>query len=272
MIDRAPYHENLPGQLDMWKDYSTPACNSVRAKNSPPEPDADGLFDLAGVREICGRRQCTLSAAGEFCVTVTHKTATTQLHAIAPGRWDPVSILKARATAHGRQTFEVDEDTAKPTNPEGLDEIKIARIVGADGLRPYLSRTGRHALWEDMSFASPGDTQFADRMGMAINRLNVTTRVVLPEKSPRSGVGHATWAFRTILYVTENLGNYEVRRALRALEDVGLVTIEPGPRGGMATAKLTWTERAYLPKPTPRPVALAADDEHALDCLAAGVR
>jgi hypothetical protein len=47
MPDRAPY-EDLPGQLDMWADFATPAANSVRAKNPPPEPDADGFFDAAG--------------------------------------------------------------------------------------------------------------------------------------------------------------------------------------------------------------------------------
>jgi hypothetical protein len=38
---------------------------------------------------------------------------------------------------HGPESFDVDEATAKPTNPAGLDEIRIARIVGADGVRPY---------------------------------------------------------------------------------------------------------------------------------------
>lgn len=90
--DRAPF-ENLPGQLDMWKDFSTPACSSVRAKNPPPAPDADGLFDADGVREICGRRQCSVTEVGEFCATVTHKMTTTTLQAIAPSCWDPVSIL-----------------------------------------------------------------------------------------------------------------------------------------------------------------------------------
>jgi hypothetical protein len=36
MPDRAPYYENLPGQLDMWKDYATPACNSDRMVDARP--------------------------------------------------------------------------------------------------------------------------------------------------------------------------------------------------------------------------------------------
>jgi hypothetical protein len=71
--ERAP-HECLPGQLDMWADFATPSCNRVRAKNKPPEPDADGFFDGAGVREICGRHQCSVEFVGEFAATVTYKT------------------------------------------------------------------------------------------------------------------------------------------------------------------------------------------------------
>jgi hypothetical protein len=136
MRERAQF-EDHPDQLDIWRDYATTQCNRVRAKNKPPEPDADGLFDAAGVRDICGRRQCSVAFASEFAATVTHKTTEVTLTAIAPGRWDPVSILKACAAACGRESFDVDESTAKPTNPWGLDEIRIAR-------RPYLSRRGKH--------------------------------------------------------------------------------------------------------------------------------
>ena len=59
--------------------------------------------------------------------------------------------------------------------------------------------------------------------------------------------------------------SYVIRRILRALEDVGLVDIKLG------TATVTWTERAYLPKPEPCPVALAADDDRAIECIAAGI-
>ena len=62
MPDRA-VNEIMPVQLEMWSDYATPACNRVRAKNNPPEADADGFFDAAGVTEICGRRQCSVTFA-----------------------------------------------------------------------------------------------------------------------------------------------------------------------------------------------------------------
>ena len=57
----------------------------------------------------------------------------------------------------------------------------------------------------------------------------------------------------------------------RALEDAGLVTIELGPRGGMATAITTWTERSHLQKPTPRAMAMESDDERALEAMALGI-
>jgi hypothetical protein len=39
----------------------------------------------------------------------------------------------------------------------------------------------------------------------------------------------------------------------------------------MATAEFRWTERAYLPPPTPRPVAMESDDERAIECIALGI-
>ena len=270
MHDHAPF-EDLPGQLDMWKDFSTPACNSVRAKNKPPEPDQDGLFDLDGVREICGRRQCMLSEAGEFSVMVTYQTSTTPMHAIAPGRWDPVSILKACSKAHCNRTYDVDESTAKPTNPEGLDEIRIARIVGANGLRPYLSRPSKY-----FSDHAPGEGG-----GYCPPALNAQNALIGPDDyrvKNRHGPGHPTWAFYQIMCeghgdVQElTAANSDIRRAFRALEDTGLVRILPGPRGGFTKACIRWRPRAELPKKAPRPVAFADDDDRALECMALGIK
>ncbi|MBN9004901.1 MAG: hypothetical protein J0H40_05745 [Rhizobiales bacterium] len=117
----------------MHNDYATPACDRVRAKNAPPDPDIHGFFDAAGVVEIAGRRQCAVTMHSDLLLTVSAK-ASIPLVAIQPGKWDPVTILTACTKAQGRRAFEVDETTAKP-----IDEIKIARIVGADGLSPYLS-------------------------------------------------------------------------------------------------------------------------------------
>ena len=59
------------------------------------------------------------------------------------------------------------------------------------------------------------------------------------------------------------MSDYNARRAVRALEDAGLMRIKLGPRGGMATAKFEWLPRAYL-----APERLAPDDEEAMEMLA----
>ena len=70
-------------------------------------------------------------------------------------------------------------------------------------------------------------------------------------------------ALHRVLYDQTATGEYAVRRALRALEDAGLLDIELGPRGGMAKAKCTWTPLAYL-----APGRLAKADDDALGELA----
>jgi hypothetical protein len=215
--------------------YATTACNHARRRNSPPVPDQDGFFDAAGVVVICGRRQCDVEFSGEFAATVARDADDKKipLTAIAPGRWDPVSILSACTISHNNRVSKVNPHKARFTNPSGLDELKIASIVGADGVVPYRLR----------GFAYVG---------------------------PKAG--DATYAFEQIVFAEQkNTGNYSVRRALRALEDVGLVSIKLGSRGGMATAKFTWTPLAYLPAPTLRQTPTAYDDELALEALAMGV-
>jgi hypothetical protein len=133
-----------------------------------------------------------------------------------------------------------------------------SRVAGADGIRPYLTRRGKYGLWQDRSYCQPNTVMFADNFQALV-------------KTPRAEAGNPTWVFRAILYGTEDRSNNEIRRGLRALEDVGLVDVKLDPRGGMATATVTWTERAYLPKPTPSPTALAADDERAIEYLTAGI-
>jgi hypothetical protein len=35
--------------------FDTGSCKHAHRKNTPPQPDADGLFDVDGVSLICGR-------------------------------------------------------------------------------------------------------------------------------------------------------------------------------------------------------------------------
>jgi hypothetical protein len=207
----------------MWEKYATSSCDRLRAENPPPTLDADGLFTPASVIEFAGRRQCTVMVQSDLVLTVTAKAATSVV-AFAPGRWDPVSILAACTRAQEREAFEVDESTAEPENLNGLYEIRIARVVAADGLRPYLIRTGKYEI----------DDELAQR-------------------------GMQTLAFLSLLS-GQGREYYVVRRALRALEDVGLVVIKPGQHGGMSSAEITWTDSAYISRRAP----VVLDEHNAL--------
>ncbi len=203
-----------------------------------PEPDRDGLFDAAGVVWIAGRRHCTVTVQSELVLTVVAKAAI-QLVAIAPGRWDPVATLTACTKAHRRESFEVDIETARIENRGGIDELKIARVVAADGLRPYLSRSGLYRR--------------CDRnVQMPLNR--ECMRLIrdgwhMEHQYPVANRGEPTWTFFQVinLQTLASNQNHEFRRAVRALSDVGFLSIEPGPRGGMSRATFSWTKRAYLP-------------------------
>ncbi|MBP1294287.1 hypothetical protein [Bradyrhizobium elkanii] len=229
--------------------FATAAANHARRRNAPPQPDRDGLFDAEGVTIIAGRRQCAVEVGSELFVDIQFKETKIRVTAIAPGKWDPVSILSACTRAHGGKVFEVDYATATPTNPGGVDELRIATIIGADGIKPYLSKKSRYAAGELGRWAP----------------LQRPTEIEYIRSFRRQPAGKPTWAFRTLLWGHggSRTSDYRVRRSLRALEDAGLLSIQLGPRGGMATAKCTWTARAYL-----APARLAPADEEALGALA----
>jgi hypothetical protein len=218
----------MPEQLEFVDGFQSPHCDRARAKNAPPAPDADGFFDFSGVIEIACGRGCIVGKTSDFAANVWKSPAQADpknkgatLTAIAPGQWEPAAILRACSAASGRKTPTVDR-SARPTNPGGLDELKIATIVAADGLRPYLHKSGG-----------------------------------------------PTWAFRAVLLSAspdQVNTSYDWRRAVRALEDVGLLSIKLGPRGGFTTAALTWTPRAYI-APVVR-TALTHEEERFFDELA----
>lgn len=212
--------------------FATAACNHARRKSAPPAPDRDGLFDIDGVTVICGRRQCYFEVASELFGDVKSTNATIRLMAIAPGKFDAVAIHAACTKAHGSRVYEVDYDRSKPSNYAGLDEIRIARFVGAMGIQPYTPQRGQYSI---------------DRHSRTV--LAVT--------------GEPTRSFRNILRAPECRyhNNSGARLGLRGLEEAGLIHIERGPRGGMA--KCTWLPRAYLA--TER---LAPADEAAMEMLA----
>jgi hypothetical protein len=258
------------GQQELPLDYSafsSPACNAVRKKNAPPEPDDDWLFDAAGVTDICGRRQCTVQFKSELIAEVSgsaYKRAAANpttpakmpdpimLTATKPGRWHPVDILAACTKANVGRVYDVPANAVVSNPPVGdgdrLDEVKIARVVGADGLRPYLSKRGK----QDWPGAAPGMPTWTFRCLLFIKKYSdYGTRRALRE--PESGTTRQ-----------RSISDYGTRRALRALEDVGLVNIKLGPRGRRSTARVTWTKRAMLP------TQLSLYDHDAISEIAAG--
>jgi hypothetical protein len=133
----------MPDQRDFdFELNATAAPNHTRPRNAPPQPDQNGFFDFVGVRKICGRRRCTAeSDSSELFATVKFGKSEVKLTATAEGKWDPVNILSACTQAHDKAPFEVEYDRIVPRNPYGLDELRIARVIGAAGVRPY--RYGR---------------------------------------------------------------------------------------------------------------------------------
>ena len=82
--ERAPC-ENLPGQLDMWKDYAMPAVNSVRVKNPPPEPGCRRLLRRRRRHGNLRPPQRGVALIDEVAAAATNKTTSVTLTAIAQG-------------------------------------------------------------------------------------------------------------------------------------------------------------------------------------------
>ncbi|MBN9007119.1 MAG: hypothetical protein J0H40_17095 [Rhizobiales bacterium] len=222
-------------------------------KKSLPKPDCNGLFDSAGVIHIAGRRECTVTIQSDLMLVVTAK-ASIPIMATQPGKWDPVSILRSCTRAQRRKAYNVDQTTANITNPYCIDEILIARIIGANGVRPYLFPPETHMVVQRRR--SRDATKF----------LSQWWDLRLPhEKKGKWTFGKHTWTFMQLLRSPglDAMKKYDVRRSLQALKDVGILHIELGSRG-FSNAKLKWTERAYLP-PT-----LNLYEQDALADLAAG--
>jgi hypothetical protein len=241
------------GQLEI---FNNPNCDRARAKNPMPAPDKDGFFDLLGVKALAGRRGCKVKKLSELGLQVAcdarivdicgglrvrKNTGGATLTAIAPGLWDPVSIIAACSKARGLAVCEIDMAVAKPKKEGRLDELRIARIVGADGtLRPYVSKRSRK------HYRVPGEP---------------------------------TWDFKLVMWSAESSETREIfrsnsyawRKAVRTLQDVGLLDVMPGPRGGLVRAVCRWTPLAYLPPVVRTAGPLDDADEHALACMAEGL-
>ncbi len=127
--------------------FGTSACDHVRRRNGPPTPDADGLFDVDGVTNICGRRQCEPEFKSDLFATVRRFQGTTRrvydkeivsLTATAPGPGIPWRCWR-HARAHGNRVYEIDYDKVTPASDAGLDDLRIA-MSSAPAASGHISR------------------------------------------------------------------------------------------------------------------------------------
>lgn len=274
--------------------FNVSSCDHLREKAGKIPHDADGLFDILGVKEIARRRMCEITWVSDMFLEVAGKTwhttpkreydsrtvdgilRKTTITATASGRWAGADIIRACNEACGRETFVI-EKNAKVTNQDGLDEMKIAGITGAEGVRPYLSRPSqyRRAVIQGgmMYVQRPIDGQVRQMMDQGYDMVDDDGMV-------RAQAGEKTWALLMVLSFTTDVGgqhkaSYDWRRVARALWDVGLLDIKLGPNGGLSKAECAWTDLARLKAPaTIAPVDprhLHDDDENGLACLAARI-
>jgi hypothetical protein len=166
-----------------------------------------------------------------------------------------VAIFAACREASGKPWYEVDASKVSVRNIGGLNELKIARIVGAAGVRPYLLRASRNYTFTVTGghYAPLRSNENSDTM-TAVHR---------------EAAGAFTWP---LVHLFCNFcGPYEyrtasLRTAMRALADAGLLVEH---RDEFHVGE--WLPRAYLAPPGPValvPEQMDIDDEAAIFAIA----
>jgi hypothetical protein len=104
---------------------------------------AAGLMTLDQIKEAAARRSCTIEFATELCARVKSprfRDLEVNCTAVQSWLWRPSDLLMACSEAKRQPFFVPNFHDAKTTFANGLDEIKIATIIGADGCLPYMRR------------------------------------------------------------------------------------------------------------------------------------
>jgi hypothetical protein len=202
----------------------------VALHSAPMAPDENGLFTIAQVAVLASLRGCRTHLIDDYACEVrtplqytTVFTAQT-IMATDKGLWSPINIFRACREAAGRPHYEIDFAKVKIKNPGRLDEVRIAQVIGADGVRPYLKRPARYYVGED-----------------TILRLENAVQ------------GDWTYPMACIMgppFSRAILGRFpDYRLAMRALDDAGLLKITVGSHDGFRRAQFEWLPLAYLPQP-----------------------
>jgi len=198
-----------------------------REKNMAP--DRNGLFTIKQVAVLAADRNLmTFDTENANVCEVVHGIYRDriQIPAYNEGSWHPIHIFRAFQEAVRGQWYGVDpankriiksrgefRATAKISNPGGLNEILIANVIGADGVKAYSTRKGIY------------------RPIVAGDRTSELDALFNP--NPPENIKTA----------------YKYRRALHALDDAGLIDMVSGPKAGIGTATFEWTELAMLQPP-----------------------
>jgi hypothetical protein len=238
----------------------------------PMAPNANGLFTVDQVAALASKRGCSIHKAGDITIEIKHpgqgrgqwKHASIIAH--DRGLWHPVNIFRACRQAARQPHYEIDYAKAKIKNPDNLDEVRIAQVVGADGVRPYLSRPSKYSS-DDFGVVEPA------RNGVVRAVWTPGAGPVQNIEIPNADAGNWTWPMLCIMAADRGAAaggkSSDYRRALRALDDAGLLKLTVGPRGGFGTATFEWLPLAFL-QPIERPAPeLDPVDVEALNELAA---
>lgn len=211
----------------------------VEAGTTPMAPNKDGLFNANQVAVLADKRNCLIEKAGEYGIDIkfpvgdgkwTSKTIT----ATDKELWHPINIFRSCRESAGKPHYD-GRTKAKLKNPGNLNEALIAEILGADGVKPYLSRHAQKSIDGEV-FGEPGD-----------------------------------WTWTMLHVITARKGGHgptqEYRRALRSLDDAGLIRLQLGTRMGFGTATFEWMPLAYLAAPE-KPKMPSVDSDYLCDIMA----
>jgi hypothetical protein len=113
----------------------------VLPKQTDLRPDENWLL---GVHQVAGhawRRGCEVIYSSDLALDITHPEQDTRKAVVATatcrGRWSLIDVLAACSEATGHRPYVVDPTKIRLQNPAGIDELRIAKLMAADGILPY---------------------------------------------------------------------------------------------------------------------------------------
>jgi hypothetical protein len=233
-------------------------------------PDENDLLTVRQVAGIAERRACTAIYKSEIAIEIVgpdFRTVgdrrTTVVTATDLARWPLINVLAACREAVGQPHYRIPVG-ARIRNPGGLDELKVARIIAADGIRPYLARPSQHMVTEQRD----GVMRPIDPRLRAI-----AIAIAAPPGMNRAVAGEWTWLMLKLMAIPNHQHiaaktTYQFRRCVGLLNDVGLLETQLGKKGGMGAATHTWTPAAYLPASPQPALEIDYEDEWALRGIA----